>query len=76
MMAMARYFALYLQEKGKLVDAYTTVRDLKVADIQGHPGDHVVRLMEQLLGSPIDAVDRDFQKWYRAAAPAQNAKPK
>ncbi|TVQ30320.1 MAG: SH3 domain-containing protein [Geminicoccaceae bacterium] len=67
MMAMARYTALYLQERGQLVDVYRALRDRGLADLDGAAPDHAVALVEAVLGQPVAAVDADFVAWFRGA---------
>jgi hypothetical protein len=64
-MAMARYFALYLQEKKKLSEVYIAFRDLDPAKIEGGVQNHALKLVEQLLGKPLQEVDADFVMWFR-----------
>ncbi len=64
-LATARYFALYLQERGKLADVYAAFRDLGLAELTGDVHAHALRLVERTLGQPIAAIDRDFEQWFR-----------
>jgi hypothetical protein len=64
-LATARYFALYLQERGKLADVYAAFRDQGLAELTGDVHAHALRLVERTLGQPIAAIDRDFEQWFR-----------
>lgn len=61
-LATARYFALYLQQKGKLGTVYRAfqARDPGAAD---DPGAESVVLVEQALGQPIARVQADYNAW-------------
>lgn len=63
--ATARYFALYLQERGRLIDVYRSFRDRTLLEITGSPEDDAVRRIESILGRDIEAVDEDFADWFR-----------
>lgn len=65
MMATARYAALYLQERGQLVDVYRAVRDRGFDELAGPAPDHAVALVEAALGQPIEAIDAAFVAWFR-----------
>ncbi len=62
-LAEARYFALYLQDKGKLQQVYRAfqARDPGGAD---DPGAAAVALVEHELG-PMGMVQGDFERWFR-----------
>jgi hypothetical protein len=55
--AEARYVCLYLQERGVLAAYYRRLRASLVDDPGG------LRTLCEVLGSPADAVDRDFRRW-------------
>lgn len=63
--AMARYFILYLQEKGKLVQVYKAFRDRKVRNLQKDPGTDAVYLIKSVLQQPLSEIDKDFTEWFR-----------
>jgi hypothetical protein len=63
--AKARYFALYLQEKGKLAETYRRFRERNALDVRRNPGDDSVGLIETILGKSIDEIDRDYIAWFR-----------
>jgi hypothetical protein len=64
MMALARYFALFLQEQGKLATVYRAYRERRpapgfvAADVQA------VRLVEEAVRQPIHRIEADFWSWY------------
>lgn len=70
MMATARYFAFYLQERGQLVPVYRAVRDRELEQLGGAAPAHAVTLVEDVLGRPIETVDADFVAWLRGEARA------
>ncbi len=64
-MAMARYFALYLQERGQLPALYRALRERPLGSEQGAPvGSAVAALVERVLGQPLAAVDQAFATWF------------
>ncbi|MBI5016549.1 MAG: hypothetical protein HZB55_13800 [Deltaproteobacteria bacterium] len=65
-MATARYFALYLQENGKLADVYRAFQGIDLQQIDRPPASYAVRLVEQAVGQPIDALQASFEAWFRA----------
>ncbi|PWG64024.1 SH3 domain-containing protein [Spiribacter halobius] len=69
MMAMARYFALYLQEQEKLVPVYEAVRDRGLNHGERPAPEHAVALVEEIVGRPIDEIDRAFVAWFNDAPP-------
>jgi hypothetical protein len=60
--ATARFFALYLQEKGVLRSVYFALRDR--ADTPVSP-EASTSVLEGLLGKTIDEIDEDFGEWFR-----------
>ena len=76
-LATARYFALYLQECGKLKTIYQGLRDMQPS---AKPNQDVpaatIALIERELCMNIDAVDAAFIRWFRALEPAGPAAPK
>lgn len=63
-MAMARYFALYLERRGELASVYLAVRDRGFAELEGDAGSHTVKLVEEALGRSVDALDAEFSGWF------------
>lgn len=55
--AAARYFMMYLQEKGRLVDFYTRFRENFAKDKTG------VRFAEEVLGRKLEEVEPEWRKW-------------
>ncbi|MHB9024934.1 MAG: hypothetical protein ACYC7E_12300 [Armatimonadota bacterium] len=55
--AQARYFCLYLQEKGVLGKFYTAYRDGYAKDKTG------AATLEKLLGKPLSKIEKDWLKW-------------
>ncbi len=62
--AMARYFMLYLQKEGKLVDVYRAFRDRKVEEMRIDPGTDAAQLIQSTLNKPLAEADRDFIRWF------------
>jgi hypothetical protein len=60
--SVARYFALYLQEKGKLAEVYRAFREMKVND---DPDGETVKILESILQQPLDVVETDFVSWFK-----------
>jgi len=62
--AMARYFVLYLQEKGKLFEVYHAFHHRKVEEMQNDPGTDAIRLLESILHKSILKIDQDFARYF------------
>ena len=62
--AAARYFMLYLQEKGKLVDVYKSFRAHNVDDVKADAAGEDARLLASVMHKSLSAVDQDFDKWF------------
>lgn len=63
--AMARYFFLYLQERGALLPLYRAFRDRPLDDLSDDPRKEAVRLVEGTLRQLVKEIDRNFQAWFR-----------
>jgi hypothetical protein len=61
--ATARYFALYLQQQGKLFDTYGRLRDFSSSDDFTGKAEDVIRIVEQTAGTPIDDLNARFRVW-------------
>lgn len=72
--ATARYFALYLQDKGKLFATYAAVQGFSSSPGFDGTTDGMIRHIEQAVGQPLAELDRDFQVWL--AKVAQTAEPR
>lgn len=69
MMAVARYFAMYLEQRGELTTVYRAVRDRGLVELEGDARDHAVALVERTLGGrSIEEVDAAFVRWYQENA--------
>jgi hypothetical protein len=64
--ATARYFSLYLQEKGKLSEVYNALRNRDPDDILDDPGSDAVRRLSTVLRQPLPAIERDFTNWLKS----------
>jgi hypothetical protein len=66
-LATARYFALYLQERGKLQAIYQGLRALQPSE---QPNQNVsattMALIERELGMDMDRADADFIRWFHS----------
>lgn len=62
--ATARYFVLFLQERGRLVDVFKAFQDRSVTSSASDPADDAARLLASVLGRPLEEVDRDFAAWF------------
>jgi hypothetical protein len=66
-LATARYFALYLQELGKLQTIYQGLRDLQPS---GQPNQDLsaiaIAFIEREMGMDIDSADKSFIRWFHA----------
>lgn len=62
--ATARYFMLYLQEKGRLADVYQAFRGQNIDDLKDIPAQEAVRLLASVLQKSLSAVDEDFASWF------------
>ena len=64
MMAMARYFALYLQEQGQLKKVFDAYRGRKPASGFVPAATQAVQLVEGAVGLPIATIETQFRAWY------------
>lgn len=61
--AMARYFVLYLQDKGELTRVYDLIRKREITD---QPDTQMVGILESVLKKSLDEADADFVAWFRS----------
>lgn len=73
MMATARYFAMYLEQNGKLQPTYRAMRDRGFAQLNGDARAHAVKLVEEVVGKPVADIDREFANWFRSGGAQQPA---
>jgi len=66
MLATARYFSFYLQEKGKLKSVFQDLQKLTLGSGSGEPAKDSIRIIEDRLGKSIDRVDGDFLAWFKS----------
>ncbi len=70
--AMAAVFIRYLDAKGKLPAIYFSVRDQHVSpNLSGFRSYR--SMLEEELGMPVDAIDKDFDRWFKAESGAHIA---
>ena len=62
--AMARCFALYLQDHGQLVPVYRAFRNRRVQESSGRPSEDAVRLIQSTLNQPPAQIDQNFTAWF------------
>ena len=65
MLATARYFTFYLQEKGKLKSVFQDLQKLTPGSGSGKPAMDSIKILEDHLGSRIDRIDGDFLAWFK-----------
>lgn len=65
--ALACFFVLYLQQRGKLVDVY---KALQPVDVNESGADARTRALEMALGAPLATVYADFKGWLQTAVQA------
>jgi len=61
--ATARYFALYLQDTGRLSDLYAALRDFGSFESATGFQDNLLKVVEESAGQPIESLDADFRQW-------------
>ena len=64
MLAAARYFTFYLQEKGKLKPVFLDLQKLTPGSGSGDRDS--IRILEAHLGADVDRIDRDFLAWFKS----------
>jgi len=64
MLAAARYFTFYLQEKGKLKPVFLDLQKLTPGSGSGDRDS--IRILEAHLGTDVDRIDRDFLAWFKS----------
>ncbi len=65
-MATSRYFALFLEQKGKLEPVFRALRDRGFNDLKGDARDHSVRLLEDVTNQTVDELDSEFADWFQS----------
>lgn len=73
MMAFARYFLLYLEQRGELAPVFRAVRDEGFATLEGDARDHAVHLVETTLGRSTADLDAEFVGWFQSGGPERAA---
>jgi hypothetical protein len=61
--AAARYFILYLQDRGLLNELFVSFARRAPLDVAGDPRKDAVQRIGTFLGSDLKAADDDFEKW-------------
>jgi hypothetical protein len=64
--ATARYFALFLQERGDLASLYRTFQQQQVSALSEDPGEDARRLLEQTVQLPLPSLEREFIGWFQS----------
>lgn len=65
MLAAARYFTFYLQEKRKLKPVFQDLQRLTPGSGSGDPAKDSIKVLEDHLGKSIDRIDGDFLAWFK-----------
>lgn len=63
-LAMARYFAFYLQEKGKLEALYRALQELTPDKLEIGPQEDTKRIIQEVLGMSFQEAEADFTRWF------------
>jgi hypothetical protein len=66
MLATARYFTLYLQDKGNLKSVFQDLQKLTPGGGSGEPAKDSIKILEDHLGKSIDRIDVDFLAWFKS----------
>ncbi len=64
--AMARYFILFLQERGQLADLYRAFQQQQVASLSDDPRKDAIMLLQETLLQPIASLDQEFVAWFQS----------
>jgi hypothetical protein len=64
--ATARYFALFLQERGELTSLYRALQQQQVFNLSEHPGVDSIGLLERTLRQSLPALERQFDDWFQS----------
>lgn len=62
--AMARYFCFYLLQQNKLKDIVKIYTERDPEIMEESVEENAVKIVENVLGKPINQVQKDFEKWY------------
>lgn len=65
-LAMARYFAFYLQERDQLGALYREMQKLTPDKMEVGPQEDTKRLVLKVLGMSFEEIDADFAKWFKS----------
>lgn len=68
--ATARYFMLYLQERGRLVEVYRSFRERDVRKLKLPLAEDGIARIEAVVGQPMAAIESDFDGWCHAVLAA------
>jgi hypothetical protein len=63
--ATARYFILYLQNKGKLSEVYNKMKVIEIVDESEIKQPDARSVLEQSLSMSIDEINQDFTSWFK-----------
>lgn len=61
--AMGRYFILYLQDKGKLVNVFKSFKESSFCSLIDDINEYKLLLLQAGYGEPFSVIDQDFQQW-------------
>ncbi len=62
--AMARYFIMYLESKGKLSEIYNKLRAMEITNSYEIIQPYSETVLEEFMSMKIDKIDRDFVAWF------------
>ena len=67
-MATARYFMMFLEQRGQLRHVFDAMRWRGFDEFGGDARDHAVAVVERTLGRPLSEVDAEFADWFQNEA--------
>ncbi len=63
--ALARYFSIFLEDKGKLREILKAYAERNPDDMEGTVADNAVLIVEKSLGKSIEEIEIEFERWVR-----------
>ena len=63
--ALANYFVLYLQDKGKLKAVYDTFRAQDATNLNNDSRDEDSKLLSLVMGESLEDIDQHFSQWFQ-----------
>lgn len=62
--ATARYFVLFLQERGRLPDVFQAFQQRTITSGSSDPREEAASVLTSVLARPLDEVDVEFAAWF------------